>query len=109
MDLDKDILSKENKIYSPDTCVFVPQQINKYFVKRLPSKEGYPLGVYKNKSGTYGARAIYTNKRIGTFKTAEEASNAYKQIKTESLHKTVNEYKKYLPKFIYDVLIAYEF
>lgn len=109
MDLDKDILSKENKMYSPDTCIFVPQQINKYFVKRAPSKNGYPLGVYKNKSGTYGARATYTNKRIGTFATAEEASNAYRQIKTESLHKTTNKYKKYLPKSIYDILISYKF
>lgn len=109
MNLDKDILSKNSKIYSPDTCIFVPQQINKYFTKRTPSKEGYPLGVYKNKSGSYGARAIHTNKRIGTFKTPEEASNAYKQIKTESLHKTTNEYKEYIPKFIYDILISYEF
>ncbi len=109
VDLDKDILSKENKIYSPNTCIFVPQQINKYFVKRASSKDGYPLGVYKNKSGSYGARAIHTNKRIGTFKTIEEASNAYKQIKTESLHKTTNEYKQYLPQFIYDILMDYEF
>ena len=34
MCLDKDILYKHNKVYSPKTCIFVPQTINSLFVKR---------------------------------------------------------------------------
>ena len=44
MCLDKDILVKHNKIYSPETCMFVPITINSLFVKR-DSKRGYnPIG-----------------------------------------------------------------
>ena len=32
--LDKDILIKNNKVYSPNTCIFVPNFINKLFIKR---------------------------------------------------------------------------
>lgn len=34
MHLDKDILVKDNKVYSPSTCIFVPQRINMIFMKK---------------------------------------------------------------------------
>ena len=33
MCLDKDVLVKHNKIYSPETCIFVPERINTLFTK----------------------------------------------------------------------------
>jgi hypothetical protein len=40
--LDKDIILKRNKHYSPDTCVFVPKSINSLFVKCDASRGEYP-------------------------------------------------------------------
>lgn len=34
IELDKDILFKGNKIYSPETCILVPQRINTLFIKQ---------------------------------------------------------------------------
>ena len=41
--LDKDILIKGNKVYSPDTCVFTPQFINKLFIKRQNCRGELPI------------------------------------------------------------------
>ena len=50
MHLDKDILIKGNKIYSPETCVFVPQRINSLFTKSDASRGKYPIGVSWHKA-----------------------------------------------------------
>jgi hypothetical protein len=45
--LDKDILVKDNKIYSPETCCFVPQEINLLLTKNNINRGKYPIGVHK--------------------------------------------------------------
>ena len=49
MEIDKDILCKGNKIYSPQTCIIVPQRINKLFTKSNKLRGDLPIGVYYNK------------------------------------------------------------
>ena len=45
MHLDKDILCKGNKIYSPENCILVPKRINKLFTKSDRTRGKYPIGV----------------------------------------------------------------
>lgn len=43
--LDKDILVKRNKVYGPDTCVFVTQETNSFTNEHTRVRGDYPLGV----------------------------------------------------------------
>lgn len=85
--LDKDILFWGNKVYGPDTCLFVPKAINSVLALRGRARGPLPLGVTKiTVSGGYiyyQARCSFYGKqtRIGTFKTVLEAEDAYKAAK----------------------------
>lgn len=83
--LDKDILIQGNKIYSPETCIFVSSTINKLFTKCDGSRGEYKLGVHFNrKSGKFRAQCAVNGKQkhLGCFLTEEEAYQAYKIFKT---------------------------
>ena len=48
--IDKDIIFKHNKVYSPDTCCLVPDNINKLFTKADALRGNYPIGVHWHKA-----------------------------------------------------------
>ena len=112
--LDKDILIKGNKIYSPDTCVFVPNFINTLFVKRQNDRGEFPIGVYYDKtSKKYRARlSVFTNgkstlKHLGYFTTPEEGFEAYKQTKEAYIKEVADEYKDKIPAKLYEAMYSY--
>ena len=78
--MDKDVLADGSKVYSPATCVFIPQWLNK-FMTSFKQKEGreLPTGVYRRNT-YYRARGRHPFKgeiQIGYFPTIEEAREAY--------------------------------
>lgn len=98
--LDKDILIDGNKLYSEDTCVFVPKDLNAFSKKFDRPREDLPTGVYKTKSGKFKAKAgdkVFGNFVVGIFATIEEASEAY------------IEQKKMYSKIWYNRLLSGEF
>lgn len=111
MCLDKDILNKGNKVYSPSTCIIVPLCINILFVKHDKARGIYPIGVHFSK-GKFQSRCKnqITNKRIyiGTYNTAELAFKAYKEYKEAHIKEVADYYKKYIPKELYDAMYRYE-
>jgi hypothetical protein len=114
MQLDKDILVKGNRVYSPETCVFVPHSINSLFVKVDARRGNLPVGVccYENKNiNKYGVRCRdgkgkYAN--VGYFSTAEEAFHKYKLFKESVIKETANKYKNKIPEKLYVALLKYQ-
>lgn len=84
--IDKDILVKGNKIYSPDTCCLVPLNVNTLFTKNNQCRGALPIGV--SISGKYyraSCQNPLTNKceKLGNYSTPEKAFQAYKNYKED--------------------------
>ena len=113
MCLDKDILVKDNKIYSPSTCIFVPERINTLFCKSKKSRGDLPIGVRWNKSkGKFETNISIDNKQtyLGSFNTMEEAFQCYKTFKENYIKQVADDYysKGLIPKKLYDAMYRYE-
>lgn len=111
MDLDKDILYKGNKIYSPKTCIFVPRRINSLFVKNDIDRGKYPIGVsYRKREGTYVSQCRNGKNRefLGRFSNPIDAFNSYKKYKEKIIKEVADEYKNKIPNELYEALYRYE-
>lgn len=111
MCLDKDILIKGNKVYSPETCIIVPNNINVLFVKSNSTRGKYPIGVCYHKTKGYFLATLSLNKRhkeIGRFETPTEAFSAYKVAKELHIKEVADKYKTFIPRRLYDSMYNYE-
>ena len=105
VELDKDILVRGNKVYSPDTCVFVPRCINVLF-RDYAKESKLPRGV----SLDYGKYKAYINidgkkKNLGRFNTPEEAKNIYEEARLKEIKRLAECYKDKIPEKLYNKLI----
>lgn len=92
--LDKDILVEGNKMYSPETCVFVDHRINSFILDSCASRGEFPIGVYlEKKRNKYRAQAWIDGKQktLGRFDTPEEAHQAWLKAKQEALVVLIEE------------------
>ena len=76
--LDKDLLIPGNKIYGPDTCVFVDSQTNTLLIDRAAARGEWPIGVDKSRN-RYRANIRRDGKLVflGYYDTPELAHAAY--------------------------------
>lgn len=110
--VDKDIIIKNNKLYSPTTCCLVPQNINCLLLKRDALRGDLPLGVRRNGNKFRAACGNpFTGKqeRFGVYKTPEEAFYAYKSRRENYIKQVAKiEYESgNITKQCYDALMNY--
>lgn len=111
MEIDKDILYKGNKVYSPETCVIVPHNINTLFIKSDNCRGTLPIGVnYDVRYDTYNAHCNDHGELIwlGSFKTVDDAFITYKIYKEQLIKNMAEEYKYYIPEILYNAMINYK-
>ena len=111
--IDKDIFIKGNKMYSPDMCCLVPQNVNCLFLKREAERGEYPIGVYCTEDG-FAARCRnpFLNKAVelGSYSTPERAFQAYKDYKENIIKQVAKvEYEAgNITRECYEAMMSYE-
>lgn len=110
--LDKDLLVKGNRVYSEDSCVFLPQEINKVLTKSDKTRGKHPIGVSWHKRDKAFIAQVGKSKVcsewIGSFKTEIEAFNAYKVAKESFIKEQAEKWKSQIDERAYDALMNYE-
>ena len=110
MHLDKDILHRGNRIYSPENCMFVPNKINIQFkscgnvkytdlptgITIHPTTKGYTVSC-GNKRRKYGVINL------------KEAIQIYYKFKKELLEEVLSNYEGLLSEYIYNFLHNYDY
>ena len=115
MELDKDILIKGNKIYSPETCIFVPERINTLFVKNNKNRGESLIGTTPV-NGKYRAYCNLINPEtgkskceyLGVYDTQEKAFQVYKYYKEKNIKEVADYYFGRIPDKLFKVLYDYE-
>jgi hypothetical protein len=106
MHIDKDILINDNKIYSPDRCIIVPQRVNMIFMNKAKNRDSdLPNAIYRCVNGY---QASYNGKSLGVFKTVEGAINAHDSAKKIHIKQVVEDYGDKLPPKVQNALITWD-
>lgn len=88
--LDKDLLSPGNRVYSSETCVYVPRILNNFANDHAAKRGEYPIGVswHKRDKKLYAVIANGTGRLInlGHFPNELDAHKAWYTKKMEQAH-----------------------
>lgn len=109
-ELDKDIICKNNKVYSAENCIFVPKIINAVFTKSNKRRGDHPIGVSFNKSKNKYEANIRINgvlKYLGAYNNPTDAFLAYKKYKENYIKYLADTYKDKIPAKLYKAMYDY--
>lgn len=111
-ELDKDLLIKNNKLYSENNCVFLPPCINMAQCKNISLRGGLPIGVTFNKAmqkykvscrnGESKNRAY-----LGYHSSIGDAFLVYKNYKERYIKELAEKYKDQIDPRAYEALMNY--
>lgn len=110
--LDKDLLCKDNRTYSPEFCVFLPQELNNFDNKRETLRGEYPIGVTLDKASSkfasQGNFKGFHKKHLGRYDTPIEAFLKYKEVKELHAKHLADKYSGVVDDRVIEALLRYE-
>lgn len=108
--LDKDLLVSGNKVYSADTCCFLPLELNLLLTDRANYKGSLPQGVaLKKSSGRYVSQLNVDGKRvhIGYFDCENQAHRAYREAKERYVKNKALDWANRIERSAFNALMAW--
>lgn len=109
--IDKDILVRGNKVYSPETCCLVPKSINGLFNNHSKGRGEFPQGVYWNKSrGLHVAKISISgkSKHLGYFDCPNKAHEVYKKAKESHVKEMADLWFSNIEPRVYEALMDWK-
>lgn len=110
-EIDKDILYKDCKYYSPQTCLFVPRYINNLFRAREDNRYGMGVRYNKQTCKYFAVTSINGKTKYGkVFNSKEEAYQDYRELKYKEIKRVaINAFKKGdIDEKVYKALLHYK-
>lgn len=111
LQLDKDLLSPGNKIYSPETCVLIPRNLNLFTIGRDSLRGEFPIGTCFNKKlGRFVAYCSHEGRttHLGCFDDPISAHNAWYKKKVDLAYNFKNICDEIHPNLFEGVLAKIE-
>ena len=108
--LDKDIIG-DGKLYSEDTCCFVPREINQLLTDARSIRGKWPIGVTHIKHmNKFEASVTKLNKRcvLGYYKSSDEAHMVYRVEKEQHVKCMAALYQEDLDSRVFSALLKWE-
>lgn len=108
--LDKDLLTSNNKVYSPDNCCFIPQELNSLITDNGATRGKNPQGVSWHKHhGKYIVHVSMNGKHIylGLFDCPNEAHQAYKEAKESNVKRMALEWQDRIADNVFQALMRW--
>lgn len=98
IDLDKDLLVQGNKVYSPETCVFLLHYQNTMFERSAKDK------IYENEDGTF----VIGNGKKKTYATLKEAEDIVCERNRNRIESVAEKCKGSIPMCAYEAMLNWD-
>lgn len=113
-DLDKDLRVIGSKVYSPETCAFIPHRVNSVLLNLHKVKGALPKGIYERKGLKKPFRVqvcdgLSKYRQVGYFETVDDAVSAWYDAKENAILDTLewwyeNDRESFRPDIFHNVV-----